>query len=37
MKWQLNDLPVFLAVLEQGGISAAARTLGLSKSGVSVC
>lgn len=36
MKWQLNDLPVFLAVLEQGGISAAARTLGLSKSGVSV-
>lgn len=36
MKWQLNDLPVFLAVLEQGGISAAARALGLSKSGVSV-
>jgi len=36
MKWQLDDLPVFLAVLEQGGISAAARTLGLSKSSVSV-
>ena len=36
MKWQLNDLPVFIAVLEQGGVSAAARTLGLSKSGVSV-
>ncbi len=36
MKWQLNDLPVFLAVVEQGGISAAARSLGLSKSGVSV-
>jgi DNA-binding transcriptional LysR family regulator len=36
MKWQLDDLPVFLAVLEQGGISAAARTLGLPKSSVSV-
>lgn len=36
MKWQLDDLPVFLAVLEQGGISAAARTLGSSKSSVSV-
>jgi len=36
MKWQLDALPVFLAVLEQGGISAAARTLELSKSSVSV-
>ncbi len=36
MKWRLDDLSVFLAVVEQGGISAAARTLGLSKSSVSV-
>ena len=36
MNWHLDDLPVFLSVLEQGGISAAARTLGLSKSSVSV-
>ena len=36
MKWRLDDLPVFLAVVEQGGISAAARTQGLSKSSVSV-
>lgn len=36
MKWHLNDLPVFLAIVEQGGISAAARTLDLSKSSVSV-
>ena len=36
MKWQLDDLPVYLAIVEQGGISAAARTLGLSKSSVSV-
>jgi LysR family transcriptional regulator for bpeEF and oprC len=36
MKWQLDDLPVYVAVVEQAGISAAARGLGLSKSSVSV-
>lgn len=36
MKWQLDDLPVFLAVVDQGGVSAAARALGLPKSSVSV-
>lgn len=36
MKWQLDDLPVFLAILEQGGISAAARALGSPKSSVSM-
>jgi DNA-binding transcriptional LysR family regulator len=35
MKWHLDDLPVFLAVVEQAGISAAARTLGAPKSTVS--
>jgi DNA-binding transcriptional LysR family regulator len=35
MKWQLDDLPVFLAVVEQAGISAAARALGAPKSTVS--
>lgn len=35
MKWKLDDLPVFLAVLEQGGLSAAARTLGAPKSSIS--
>jgi DNA-binding transcriptional LysR family regulator len=35
MKWNLDDLPVFLAVVEQAGISAAARMLGAPKSTVS--
>jgi len=35
MKWHLDDLPVFLAVVDQAGISAAARTLGAPKSTVS--
>lgn len=35
MKWNLDDLPVFMAVIDQNGISAAARTLGCPKSTVS--
>ena len=35
MKWNLDDAPVFLAVVEQAGISAAARMLGAPKSTVS--
>lgn len=35
MKWKLDDIPVFLGVLEQGGLSAAARTLGVPKSSIS--
>lgn len=35
MKWNLDDLPVFLAAVDQGGISAAARWLGAPKSTVS--
>lgn len=35
MKWRLDDLPVFLAVIDQGGISAAARALDAPKSTVS--
>lgn len=35
MKWHLDDAPVFLAIVEQGGISAAARVLGSPKSTVS--
>lgn len=35
MKWHLDDLPVFLAVVEQGGVAAAARALGAPKSSVS--
>ncbi len=35
MKWSLDDLPVFVAVIGQDGISAAARELGMPKSTVS--
>lgn len=35
MKWNLNDLPVFVAVMESQGITAAAQKLGLQKSSVS--
>ncbi len=35
MKWNVDHLPAFIAVAEQGGISAAARLLGEPKSTVS--
>lgn len=35
MDWQIDDVPIFAAVVERNGISAAARHLGLSKSKVS--
>ena len=35
MNWNVNHLPAFIAVAEQGGISAAARLLGEPKSTVS--
>lgn len=35
MKWKLDDIPVFLAILEEGGISAAARAIDAPKSTVS--
>lgn len=35
MKWSLNDVPAFVAVVEQSGITAAAKRLGMSKSTVS--
>ncbi len=35
MKWNLDDIPVFLAIIERGGISAAANSLGMPKSTVS--
>lgn len=35
MKWHLDDLPLFLAVIDQAGISAAARALGAPKSTIS--
>lgn len=33
--WSLDDLPIFLAVVENNGVTAAAVTMGLSKSTVS--
>ncbi|PLX37202.1 MAG: LysR family transcriptional regulator [Hyphomicrobiales bacterium] len=35
MRWNLDDVPVFVAVVEQKGVSAAADQLGLAKSTVS--
>ncbi len=35
MNWQIDDVPIFAAVVERNGISAAARHLGISKSTVS--
>ena len=35
MKWNINDLPTFVAVADLGGISAAARHLGTPKSSIS--
>ena len=35
MKWNINDIPVFVAVAEYAGISLAARKLGMPKSSVS--
>jgi DNA-binding transcriptional LysR family regulator len=35
MKWNIDDIPVFLAVVEQSGITAAARSLDMPKATVS--
>ena len=35
MKWNVNDLPCFVAVADLGGISAAARALNIPKSSIS--
>ena len=35
MKWNVDDLPCFVAVADLGGISAAARALNIPKSSVS--
>ncbi|GAB4260223.1 MAG: LysR family transcriptional regulator [Pararhodobacter sp.] len=35
MKWKIDDVPIFVAVVEKNGISAAATALGMPKSTVS--
>lgn len=35
MRWTIDDVPVFVAVVDQKGVTAAARTLGMPKSTVS--
>lgn len=35
MKWKIDDAPIFVAVIEQNGVTAAADVLGLPKSTVS--
>lgn len=35
MRWKIDDVPVFVAVVDQNGITAAAKTLGMPKSTVS--
>ena len=35
MKWNVNDLPCFVAVADLGGISPAARALNIPKSSIS--
>lgn len=36
MKWKIDDVPVFVAVVEQNGVSAAAKYLNMPKSSVSI-
>lgn len=36
MKWKIDDVPVFVAVVEQNGVSAAAKHLKMPKSSVSI-
>jgi len=35
MKWTIDDVPIFIAVVEQNGVTAAANALGMPKSTVS--
>lgn len=35
MKWRIDDVPIFVAVVDQNGITAAAQVLGMPKSTVS--